>query len=389
MTPRRITIALLLAILALVAILFAVGPRVAERSANYVVDSIPPTPDAGTRRLYDSLFVADLHADSLLWNRDLLERGTGGHVDVPRLVEGGVALQVFGVVTKVPFGQNYESNPADAADVATALALLERWPPRTWGSLKARALYQAERLRGFAARSRGRFRIIETAGDLRRFAADRRVDPGLTAGLLAIEGAHAIEGDLDGLDDLFAAGFRMVGLAHFFDNELAGSRHGVAKGGLTDLGRAAVRRLEERGMVVDLAHTSARTFEEVLAMATRPVVVSHTGVRATCDHGRNLGDDQLRAVAAGGGLVGIGYWDAAVCDVSVAGIARAILHTAAVAGVDHVALGSDFDGATGTPFDTTGIPLLAQELRAAGMPDEDLRRVMGENVRRLLERLLP
>jgi membrane dipeptidase len=108
---------------------------------------------------------------------------------------------------------------------------------------------------------------------------------------------------------LDAAGFRMIGLAHFFDNEFAGSAHGVEKYGLTEQGRALVRDMERRKILVDLAHASPKTIEDVTAMASRPVIFSHTGVRGTCDNRRNLSDEQLRKIAATGGVIGIGFWD--------------------------------------------------------------------------------
>src|SRR5260221_11166058 len=135
------------------------------------------------------------------------------------------------------------------------------------------------------------------------------------------------------------AGYRVVCLTHFFDNELGGSAHGVAKGGLTPFGREAVRRLEQRRILVDLAHASPRTIEDVLAMATRPVVVSHTGVRGTCDNTRNLSDEQLRGVAHTGGVGGIGYWETAACGTDARAIARAIRYAVQIAGVEHVAPG--------------------------------------------------
>ena len=155
------------------------------------------------------------------------------------------------------------------------------------------------------------------------------------------------------------------------------------------MGRELVRRMEARGVLVDLAHASERTFADVLAMATRPVVVSHTGVRGTCDNPRNLSDEQLRGVAATGGLVGVGFWETATCGRDARAVARAARHAARVAGVRHVALGSDFDGAVATPFDSTGLAQLTDALLAEGFTDEEVALVMGGNVARLLAESLP
>lgn len=385
---RRL-IFVLIAILAVgLVLLFVFGPGVIERSQNKVTQPPPYPVAADAQRLHNTLFVADLHADALLWNRDLLAIGSYGHVDVPRLNQGGVALQVFGVVTQVPGGQNYTQNEL-RSDVITQLAILQWWPHATWSSPKQRALFQASKLHDFAARSGGRFDIITTAPELERFARRRQSNHDRVAGLLAIEGLQVIEGDLANLDVLYDAGFRMLGLTHFFDNPVGGSAHGVSKGGLTDFGRQVVGRMEERHILIDLAHASPQLIDDVLDVATRPVVVSHTGVKGTCDHIRNLTDAHVRRVAATGGLVGIGYWDAAVCDASVAGIVRAIRYAVELAGVDHVALGSDFDGATTTPFDTTGVPLITAGLLAEGVSADDIGKIMGGNVLRVLREALP
>ena len=119
------------------------------------------------------------------------------------------------------------------------------------------------------------------------------------------------------------------------------------------------------------------------------MVVSHTGVRGTCDNRRNLSDAQLRAVARTGGVVGIGFWDTAVCGDDARAVARAIGHAVRVAGADHVGLGSDFDGAVTTPFDASGLPQVTQALLDAGMAEDDIARVMGGNVVRLLRQSLP
>ena len=157
--------------------------------------------------------------------------------------------------------------------------------------------------------------------------------------------------------------------SHFFDNAFGGSAHGLEKGGLTDAGREMLRRMEARGMLVDVAHASAATIDDVLAMAARPVVASHTGVRGVADNARNLSDDHLRGIAATGGLVGIGFWPTACGGEDVASIARSIRYAVDVAGVEHVGLGSDFDGAVPTPFDATGLVQLTDALLEAGLDD--------------------
>ena len=385
---RKLLIALaLLAVLGALAFFF-VAPALVERRVNGTRQSPPYRASERARQLHRTLLVADLHADSLFWDRDLLERAGRGHVDIPRLAEGNVALQTFTAVTKAPFGANYESN-SDSTDAVTLVAVAERWPTPAWGSLKERALYQARKLNDTAARSGGRFVVIRTQGDLARFLERRKGDPRLVAGLLGIEGAHALDGDVANVDVFFDAGFRMMAPTHFFDNEWGGSAHGVNKTGLTEKGREMVRRMEARGMIVDLAHASPRTIRDVLAVSTRPVIDSHTGVRGTCDNIRNLTDGQVRAVAATGGLVAIGYWDTATCGTDAASIARSIRYAASLAGVEHVALGSDFDGAVTEPFDTTGVVQITDALLAEGFGEDEVRMIMGGNVFRLLAETLP
>src|SRR5258705_1449263 len=314
----------------------------------------------------------DLHADPLLWGRDLLRRGSRGHVDVPRLQEAGAALQVFGVVTQAPSGMNIERN-TDSGDRVTALAVAALWPTRTWKSRRERALYQAQRLRDMSSRSDGALVLVRSRDDLGRLLGQRQAGSRAVGALLALEGSQALEGDLAAVDVLYNAGFRMMAPTHFVDTAFAGSAHGAAKGGLTPLGRAWLRKLEEKRIVVDLAHASPRALDDVLAAATRPVVVSHTGVKGTCDNARNLSDAQLRALARNGALIGIGYWQTATCGTDAAAIARAARHAVDVMGVEHVALGSDFDGAVAAPFDVTGLPSIAQALREVRFTDAEIR----------------
>ncbi|MFA5963208.1 MAG: dipeptidase [Sphingomonas sp.] len=361
---------------------FALAPGIVERGMNEV-EPVPLKVTDRARALHATLQIADMHADTLLWRRSLLDRAERGQVDLPRLLTGNYALQIFSSVTKTPKGQNYDANPSDTDNI-TALAIADLQPPRTWGSLLERSLWHAQKLHRYAASSNGQLRVIETPAELDRLLADRAHGQKVVGAMLSIEGLQDIEGKLDNLDRLHAAGFRMAGLAHFFDNEVAGSMHGMAKAGLTPLGRQVVRRMEALGMVVDIAHASHATVAEVIAMARRPIVSSHGGVQATCNVNRNLSDDEIRGIARTGGVIGIGYWDAAICSTRPAAAAAAIAHVRDVVGIDHVGLGSDFDGAVTTGFDSSQIAAVTQALIDRGFSDADIAKVMGGNVLRVL-----
>ncbi len=374
--------------LCILAAFFLTIPRLVDEQENKILNKPPYAASARALQLHKELTIADLHADSLLWGRDLLERSSYGQVDIPRLADGNVALQVFSLPTKSPHGLNIESND-DTTDDITALAVVERWPPRTWSSLTERALYQARRLHQFEAGSRGGFVTIESSAALSNYLERRRSNGRLVAGLLSIEGAHALDGKLENLDVLYRAGYRMMSPSHFFDNDIGGSAAGRQKTGLTDKGREWVRQMEARHMIIDLAHASGKTIDEVVALATRPLLVSHTGVRGTCDNNRNLSDEQIRAVAAKGGLIGIGYWDTATCGRDAGAIVKAMRYVSDRVGVEHVALGSDFDGAVTEPFDTTGLVEITDAMLAAGFSEDEIRMIMGGNVIQFLLANLP
>ena len=363
---------------------FAFAPGMAERRMNVVDGGALPQVSAEAQALHASLFIVDLHADTLLWQRNMLDRAERGHVDVPRLGDGNVALQVFSSVTKSPAGLNNERNSAHARDDITLLAFGQLQPPRTWTSLLERTLWHGQKLDRAVAASDGALFAVRDAFDLMHVQTARAGNPQPIGVLLSVEGLHNLEGDIANLQVLHDAGVRMAGLTHFFDNELAGSMHGEAKGGLTAMGRAAVRQMEDMGMIVDIAHCSHACVAEVLAMATRPVVSSHGGVQATCPGNRNLSDDEIRGVAATGGVIGIGYWDSAVCDISPAGIVRAMAHVRDLVGIDHVALGSDFDGSVTTRFDTAQLVQVTQGLLDAGFTEAEIRAVMGGNALRVI-----
>jgi membrane dipeptidase len=372
-------------LLALVLIgFFAFAPGMAERSMN-VIDGEPlPAVSEEARALHASLVIVDLHSDTLLWQRDVLDEADRGHMDLPRLQAGNVALQVFSSVTRSPAGLNYDHNSTDARDNITLLAVGQLQPVRTWGSLLERTLWHAQKLDGAVEEARDMLFHIHGPEDVQRLLNWRAIGRNGVGAMLSVEGLHNLEGDLANLDRLHDAGVRMAGLTHFFDNELAGSMHGEGKGGLTQMGRAAVRRMEDMGIIVDLAHCSHRCVAEVLAMARRPVVSSHGGVQATCDANRNLSDEEIRRLAATGGIIGIGYWDGAVCSTSPAAIAAAMRHVRDLVGIDHVALGSDFDGSVTVRFDTSQLVQVTQALIDAGFTEDEIRAAMGGNALRVI-----
>ncbi|MFM2022037.1 MAG: hypothetical protein RJB02_1745 [Pseudomonadota bacterium] len=374
-----------LAILLLVAGIgfFGFAPGYVESSMNRIDGKPLPKVSDRAIALHETLTIVDLHSDTLMWKRDMMDRADRGHMDLPRLSEGNVTLQVFSSVTKTPKGQNYDANSADSDNI-TLLTIAQLQPMRTWGSLLERSLWHATKLDHAVAASNAT--LVKTVGpaELDAMLARRAAGGPAMGALLSIEGLQNLEGKTSNLDKLYAAGFRMAGLTHFFDNELAGSMHGLKKGGLTPMGREVVQRMEDIGMIVDIAHCSQQCVTEILAMARRPVVSSHGGVQATCKVNRNLSDEHIRGVAKTGGIIGIGYWDAAICDTSPASIAKAMKHVRDLVGIDHVALGSDYDGATTVRFDTSKLVQVTQALIDTGFTDDEIRAVMGSNALRVI-----
>ncbi|MBS0475717.1 MAG: dipeptidase [Proteobacteria bacterium] len=373
-----------LAVLALGAIgFFGIAPGYIEGSMNRI-DGKPLIPvSAEAQALHKTLEIVDLHSDTLMWKRDLLGSVKRGHEDLGRLQQGNVALQVFSSVTKTPRGQNYDANGADSDNI-TALAIAQLQPVRTWGSLLQRSLWHAEKLDGAVAGSQGELLKVSDDASLDALLATRKGKVTPVGAMLSVEGLQDLEGNPANLDKLYAAGFRMASMTHFFDNQLAGSMHGLKKGGLTPMGRQVMRAMEGKGMIVDIAHCSHACVADILSAARRPVVSSHGGVQATCKVNRNLTDDEIRGVAKTGGVIGIGYWDAAVCDTSPRAVARAMKHVKDLVGVQYVALGSDYDGATTVRFDTGQLVQVTQALLDEHFTPDEIRAVMGGNALRVI-----
>ena len=362
---------------------FGFLPGYVEGSMNQIDGKPLIAVSDDAKALHKTLNIVDLHSDTLMWNRDLNDSASRGHMDLPRLQEGNVALQLFSSVTKTPKGQNYDGN-SDKTDNITLLTIAQLQPLKTWNSLVERSLYHAQKRDDAVDASDNAIKAVDTAGELDALLSARQNDKRAVGAMLTIEGLQNLEGKAANLDRLYDAGFRMAGLTHFFDNELAGSMHGLKKGGLTPFGRDIVKRMESKGMIIDIAHLSHTGVAEVLAMATRPVVSSHGGVQATCKVNRNLTDDEVRGVAKTGGVIGIGYWDGALCATDPRAAAKAMKHVRDLVGIQFVALGSDYDGATTVRFDTSQLVQVTQALMDEGFTAAEIRAVMGENALRVI-----
>jgi membrane dipeptidase len=360
-------------------------PAIVEKSLNKQLQFDSPVPTADTLAFQQNMAIMDWHADTLLWNRDFLERSDYGQVDLPRLKEANIGFQMLTVVTKSPKGQNYDTNTTDAPDNITSLAVVQGWPVRTWGSLLERALYQAEKLADAVSSEPDKVRWIKSQADLNAHLATPKSK---LAVFLGTEGAHPLEGKLENIDRMYHAGFRMFGITHFFDNKLAGSLHGTSKSGLTEFGKQAIQRFDELETIIDLSHVSEKAAYEVLALSSRPPVVSHTGFRGNCDSPRNFEDALMEKIAEKGGLIAVGLWEGAICDPSPEGVAKAIQYGISLVGADHVALGSDWDGSV-TAMPADALPQITQALRDAGVSDTDIEKVLGGNSIAYLKKWLP
>lgn len=360
-----------------------------EKTMNKVLPHGRYALSADAKHLHQQLIIGDWHADTTLWQRDLSKRANTGHGDLVRYLEGNVALQMFTTVTKSPAGQNYHSNSADASDNITALAIAQGWPIRSWHNLTERALYQASRLHDLASDHPDQFMLVRNQQELASLLGKKENGQKILGGLIGSEGSHALEGDLANIQRLYDAGFRMMSLQHFFDNKLGGSLHGNSGAGLSEFGRQAIREMDRLGIMIDVSHSSEQVVSDVLTLTDTPLIVSHTGLQGHCPNQRNISDELMTRIAAAGGIIGIGYWHAAVCDISPKSIVKAISYGIDLLGVEHISLGSDFDGAVTTAFDAAELAVLTHEMLKAGYSADDIRAVMGGNMVRFLQQHLP
>jgi membrane dipeptidase len=327
------------------------------------------------RAFHQSAPVTDLHADTAkLMDKlgfDISERHERalpgrlnyvGHVDLPRLRDGGVAAQFFGFWT-APYPERGCRKSVD--DQLDALDKAMRAHPEQL----AWAL---------------------TPEDVA--AAQAR---GTIAALGGIEGGQALERDVGAVEHFARRGVRYIGLLHFSANALGSPAKGKGANpdlGLTDFGRDVIREMNRCGVVVDLAHINRKGFFEALALSTQPPMVTHTGVLGVHAHWRNIDDEQLRAVADKGGCVGIIFARRFLGGASIDSVVDHLMHIIDVAGEDVPALGSDFDGFVVPPVgleDVAALPNLTVALSRRGVSDRVLRKILGANPMRVLGDIPP
>ena len=370
------------------------------------------------RKVHQEAFVVDLHSDSI---DRVLEDGSDfgilsetGHMDLPRLALGGVDLQFFSIwvgPNRQPMG---EGDPDSSA---------------------IRAHLMIDKLEEILEAYPDRIALATTARKAREIAATGKI-----AAAMGLEGGHMIENSLEKLEDFHRRGIRYMTLTWNNTNDWADAakvetEEGTRHGGLTDFGVRVVKEMNRLGIMVDVSHVSESTFWDVLEVVDRPVIASHSSVHAICPHYRNLKDEQIRAVAGNGGVIGINFYPAYLdsafnrlenqayetrkaeldslreayrdrpgeyyrrreeiigremkgYSVPMTAIADHIDHVVKLVGVDHVGLGSDFDGVPALPAgmeDVTKLPELTRILLERGYDEAEIRKILGDNFMRVFE----
>jgi membrane dipeptidase len=374
--------------------------------------SAPAATSSAPDAVHARAIVVDSHDDTtqrLLFEKgfDIGARHENGNIDIPRMREGGLDALFFSIW--VP------------SDVTGPIAV-------------KRALQLIDRVHEAVRQHPNDLVLATTAAEIRRAAAEKKI-----AALMGMEGGHMIDDDLGTLRDYARLGVRYLTLTHFKNNNWAdSSTDRPAHNGLTDFGKDVVRELNRLGVMVDISHVADKTFADVLAMTTVPVIASHSSCRAIANHPRNMTDDMMRALAKNGGVMMINYevsflseenrlaseksggvvaalgemskkcgGDEACSTLESARLPREAMangtlpsvswekivehidHAVKVAGVDHVGLGSDFDGAT-MPIgmeDASQLPKLTAALMAKGYSAADVEKILGGNILRVMEQV--
>jgi membrane dipeptidase len=310
-------------------------------------------------------FLIDLHTDALYEHirgrKDITQRSDKGHLDFPRMKEGGVNGEVFAVWISPA-----ELKPGEYCDFA---------------------LKGANTFDEMCARCADTVTSVRTPGEFRQAVAAGRI-----AAILGVEGGHALEGRADNLDRFFERGVRVLTVTWCNSNELGDSSGDENKphGGLSSLGRQAVRRMNELGMIVDVSHSADKTVFDILDTSLSPVIASHSGIKARRDFNRNLTDEQIRGIAGHGGVVGVVFLPYFLREpedkATIDDVLNCIDHICQLVGPDYAGLGSDFDGFGGALpglEDVTKMGSIGAGLRRRGFAEGDIAKIAGLNFLRV------
>jgi membrane dipeptidase len=345
------------------------------------------------------ILVFDGHNDTLLKlhpavegeGRSFFERADEGHIDLPRAREGALGGGMFAVF--VPHEDDLKETDPESPEAEEEPEVRTFRTPELAYSQQT-AMGMVAKLFRLEADSGGRLEVVRTASQL-----DTCLRTGVFAAVLHFEGAEAIDPGLDALAVYYEAGLRSLGIVWSRSNAFG---HGVSFGfpsspdtgpGLTDAGLDLVRACNQLGIVVDLSHLNEKGFWDVARVSDAPLVATHSAVYALCPSARNLTDPQLDAIGESGGLVGVNFHVGFLradgekeVETPIAEIVRHIDYIATRLGIEHVALGSDFDGATmpAELGDVTGLPRLLNALGSQGYTSSELRKLARGNWLRVL-----
>jgi membrane dipeptidase len=336
--------------------------------------------DDEAREWYRAAPVADAHADSLLWNRDLAARSNQGHVDFPRMRDAGMRVQLFTIPTR----------GFPVLDGIRFFCWWKHWPRSARRDPRARALWQIEQMHAAVARSGGTVAIATTREDL-----EENLAKGKISAILGLEGAFPLEGNAKNLAQFWDRGVRFLGPAHLIPNEFSSCSSWLYRDrGLGAAGRELLQEMARLGAALDLSHASPRAVDQMLQFAPASLAVfdSHTGALGANQHWRNLGDDAMRKIAERGGVVAIILAVMYLGRGGMDAFLRHVAHAAKVAGPRAIAIGSDFDGFVALPReirDVADYPRLAPALRGAGFDRAAVTGILGANLVDFLGRALP
>ena len=316
--------------------------------------------------LHQRAFLVDAHCDTalrLVAGASLADAEPKGHLDLARLEAGGVDLQVFALWV--------DARERRGGYAVRCIDLLE--------AVRREAEIHADRLH-----------IVLDRQDIEHVK-----NTGKIGILLSIEGGEPLEGSLSALHAFYRLGVRALGLTWNGRNELAdGVGEGETGGGLTAFGRQVVREMNRLGMIVDVSHLAEAGFWHVIELSDQPIIASHSNARAVCDHRRNLTDDQIRALAERGGVMGMNFCPEFVRadgPATLEDVVRHIDHIVQLVGPDHVGLGSDFDGIDSTPIgleDASRFPAITEALLARGYDEVSVQKILGGNFLRVFQSVL-